>query len=95
MSGASEQSVLNAQWNAAVEAQNTSCKARKPHVLMRPSIGIYGNQWCASYGSDFMEGVCGFGNTPEEAMEDFDKNWTSQTIPAKCPVRGIIRHSKS
>lgn len=84
MTGASEQSVLNAQWNAAVEAQCTAMAARAPHVLMRPSLGPDGNKWSVLYGDNIMEGVAGYGDTPEEAMADFDKNWSSQTLPARC-----------
>ena len=48
---------------------------RKPSVLFRPSIYIDGNQWCALYGKNIQCGVSGFGDSPAEAMEDFDKNW--------------------
>lgn len=40
-----------------------------------------GSKWCALYGPNIMEGVCGFGDTPAEAMSDFDKNWVSQRTP--------------
>ncbi len=83
-----EQGVLNAQWNAAVEAQNTAAAGRAPHVLMRPSLVPDGNKWSALYGNNLMDGVGGFGDTPEEAMADFDKNWSNQTIPARCPDCG-------
>ncbi len=79
-----EQSVLNAAWNAAVEAQNTATAWRAPHVLMRPSLMPDGDKWSALYGDNIMQGVVGYGDTPEEAMADFDKNWLSQTIPARC-----------
>ncbi len=46
-----------------------------PHVLMRPKIQMDGNQWCALYGENLMEGVAGFGDTPELAMVAFDKAW--------------------
>jgi hypothetical protein len=52
--------------------------ANKPHVFMRPFISIDGNQWCALYGKNLQDGVCGFGDTPAEAMSDFDKNWLRQ-----------------
>ncbi|MCW0104448.1 hypothetical protein [Burkholderia pseudomallei] len=34
--------------------------------------------WCALYGPNLMEGVCGFGDSPAEAMADFDKNWLAK-----------------
>ena len=55
----------------------TANEMARPCVLFRPSIGMDGNMWCALYGSNLMEGVAGFGRSPEEAMADFDKNWRS------------------
>jgi hypothetical protein len=75
MSYASEQAVLNAQWNAAQEAQITEQARRAPSVLMQPRISLDGNQWCALYGENLQDGVAGFGDSPEKAMSDFDKNW--------------------
>lgn len=46
-----------------------------PHVLMRPSIRIDGNQWCALYGDNLQDGVSGFGDSPELAMQDFNRAW--------------------
>jgi len=57
--------------------------ANKPHVFMRPAISIDGNQWCALYGKNLQDGVCGFGDTPAEAMSDFDKNWYWQKSRAQ------------
>ena len=53
----------------------------RPSVIYRPSIGIDGNRWCALYGDDLMNGVAGFGDTPAEAMADFDKNWLAEKTP--------------
>ncbi len=53
-----------------------------PHTRMRPRIYPDGNQWCALYGENLMLGVAGFGDTPELACADFDKNWASQTLRA-------------
>lgn len=53
----------------------TAADMRSPSVLMRPSISIDGNQWCALYGENLQDGVGGFGKSPAEAMTDFDKNW--------------------
>ncbi len=58
--------------------QNTAMYQQRPSVLYRPSVGIDGNKWSALYGANLMEGVCGFGDSPEEAMRDFDKNWTTK-----------------
>lgn len=75
MSYASEQGVLNAQYNAAIEAQMTEAARRAPHVLMRPRISIDGDKWCALYGDNIQDGVAGFGASPADAMADFDAAW--------------------
>lgn len=53
-----------------------------PHVLMRPKISIDGNHWCALYGENLQDGVCGFGKSPKEAMESFDMAWTRTLQPS-------------
>jgi hypothetical protein len=75
VSYASEQGVLNAQWNAAEMAFQAEVARCRPHVLMRPSIRMDGNMWCALYGDNLQEGVAGFGISPELAMHDFDAAW--------------------
>ena len=55
----------------------------RPSVLWRPTVAPDGNKWSALYGTNLMEGVCGFGDTPEEAMRDFDKNWREQRCGGK------------
>ena len=51
------------------------CAYQAPHVMMRPKIYPDGNKWCALYGDNIQEGVCGFGDTPANAAYDFDSNW--------------------
>jgi len=46
-----------------------------PSAIYRPSIAPDGNKWCALYGENLAEGVAGFGDTPAEAMADFDAAW--------------------
>lgn len=46
-----------------------------PHVMMRPRIFPDEEAWCALYGENIQEGVCGYGRTPEEAANDFDHVW--------------------
>ena len=53
----------------------------RPCVLYRPTVVPDGSKWSALYGSNLMEGVSGFGDTPAEAMADFDKNWRNQKTP--------------
>ncbi len=75
MSYATEQSVLNNQWNAAQSQQ-------LPSVLYRPRLMADGDMWCALYGDDLQTGVAGFGETPAAAMQAFDEAWIKQKTPA-------------
>lgn len=53
---------------------------QRPSVLYRPAVYPDGNKWCALYGTDLQEGVAGFGDTPAEAMADFDQHWLKERI---------------
>lgn len=67
---------------AAAAVQEAASEFTAPSVLYRPAISIDGNQWCALYGINLQDGVAGFGDSPELAMRDFNKNWN-----AKLPER--------
>ena len=60
----------------------------RPSAIYRPSIGLDGTKWCALYGEDLMNGVAGFGDTPEEAMRDFDQAWLKQRTPVAIRLTG-------
>jgi hypothetical protein len=47
----------------------------RPSVLFRPRLFMDGNRWAALYGENYVDGVAGFGKTPEAAMRDFDRRW--------------------
>lgn len=75
----------NVAYYAQVVADNISYEAAKvaqahaaPSAVYRPSLRKDGNQWCAIYGENVQEGVCGFGDTPAAAMAAFDKAWSEQ-----------------
>ncbi len=57
------------------EQVRTEYMRQRPSVMYRPAIRLDGNQWCALYGDNLQDGVSGFGDSPEAAMADFDKNW--------------------
>ena len=80
MNYATEQSVLNAQWNAAYSTDITAQEQRRPFMLLKPKMYMDGNVWCALYGDNIQEGVCGFGNTPHAASIEFDKAWMGDRI---------------
>lgn len=54
-----------------------------PSSIYKPTLFIDGNQWCALYGSDIQKGVAGFGSSPKEAMDAFDKAWLT---PLEAPI---------
>lgn len=45
----------------------------RPCILLKPELKIDGNKWCALYGDNLQDGIAGFGNSPSDAMHDFDK----------------------
>lgn len=51
------------------------------HTRMRPRVFPDGTKWCALYGDDLMQGIAGFGDTPEEACAEFDKAWSNGPTP--------------
>lgn len=50
------------------------CQRTAPHVIHNAKILKDGNQWCCILG-DLPTGICGFGDTPEKACDEFDKVW--------------------
>jgi hypothetical protein len=58
-------------------AADVAREQMRPCVLFRPALSIDGDQWCALYGGNLQDGVAGFGDTPGEAMSDFDRQWTT------------------
>jgi hypothetical protein len=58
------------------------CKIDRPSVIYRPKLSLDGNYWIALYGDNIQEGVVGLGESPDEAMFHFDKEWEKR-IKAK------------
>ena len=69
-----------AHWHAA--SADLVQYMTEPCVLYRPELSIDGNQWCALYGANLQDGVAGFGDSPELAMQDFNRAWR-QKLPAQ------------
>ena len=46
-----------------------------PSTNFKPKIYKDGNMWCALYGDSIQEGICGFGETPEKAVEAYNRAW--------------------
>lgn len=53
----------------------TEIERQRPHVMMRPRVFPDGDKWCALYGEDLQSGVAGFGNSPDEACNQFNAAW--------------------
>ena len=54
---------------------NYSCEINRPSYIHKPKLSIDGKIWCALYGTNLQDGVAGFGESPELAYQDFDRNW--------------------
>ena len=57
------------------ELSMAAAELQRPAVIFRPAISLDGSAWCALYGANLQDGVAGFGNSPAEAMAEFDKAW--------------------
>ncbi|MBG6172701.1 hypothetical protein IWQ55_000272 [Labrenzia sp. EL_208] len=62
---------------------------QRPSTLLKPQLTVDGNEWCALYGGNLQEGVAGFGVTPAAAMDDFDKNFRTQTATPREPFTAL------
>lgn len=60
---------------AAQAYRDMAMCANEPCVLYRPQLSIDGDHWCALYGENLQDGVCGFGKSPELAMLAFNQAW--------------------
>ena len=58
--------------------QSAACEFTRPAVLFKPKLSRDGNQWCALLGDDLQSGICGFGDSPADAMWDFDREWSKK-----------------
>lgn len=76
---------------AAEEHAQTAREARRPFVLLKPSLYPDGNMWCALYGENIQDGVAGFGDTPEKAAQAFDLAWLNSRANVK--LRGAEQAS--
>ena len=68
---------------AAECSRGASAEQCRPSVLFKPNLSIDGDRWCALYGEDLQRGVAGFGDSPAEAMWDFDRQWGTKIKSTK------------
>ena len=74
--------------NACAKEYDTALENNRPFMLLKPRMYPDGNQWCALYGDNIQEGVCGFGDTPHKASIAFDLAWLNETLPAVNDTKG-------
>jgi len=55
-------------------------------AALKPRIFLDGNQWCCLYGEDIMQGIVGFGATPQHAYGEFYRAWYG--IKPPLPMKG-------
>ena len=63
------------------EAQINYWATKKDYIIveaLRPKIMLDGDKWCCLYGNNLQEGIAGFGNTPNEAVIDFNNAFNRQ-----------------
>lgn len=65
----------------AEAAESAAEQQVRPSVLYRPALSVDGNRYCALYGKDLVVGISGFGDSPEEAMKNFDAAWSEKYQP--------------
>ena len=69
--------ILNREADARYE---TAIRKNRWALILNLPLMRDGNQFCYLYGANLQEGVAGFGDTPELAMLDFDKNFKNTTM---------------
>ncbi len=46
--------------------------------MLKPKLYKNGNKWCVLYGEDIQSGIAGFGETPNEAICDWNSAWVNK-----------------
>lgn len=74
---------LKQEFSLAADAHcRAADEAIRPAVMFKPRLFIDGNQWCALYGDNLQDGVAGFGDSPFDAMANFDAAWVETIKPS-------------
>lgn len=62
----------------AAEYRNQTAQEEKEFKLfsmLKPLLSRDGNQWCVLYGKDLQVIIAGFGNSPHQAIMNFNSEW--------------------
>lgn len=49
--------------------------------MLKPKVFMDGDKWCVLYGDNLQDGVAGFGNTPHDAVIDFNQAFNRNKSP--------------
>lgn len=71
------------QMRIVIDFGRVCSEQMRPSILLKPKLYPDGNQWCALYGKNLQGGVAGFGDTPAQAMIQFDIEYLNATISRK------------
>ncbi len=47
-------------------------------AMLKPTLARDGKQWCVLYGDDLQVGIAGFGDSPYEAILDWNRQWAAE-----------------
>ncbi len=72
------QQAAQTECNAADLKEEAARESCRPFILLKPKVFPDGNQWCALYGDNIQEGVCAFGDSPNQASRNFDLAWQNK-----------------
>jgi|SRR5262249_27869884 len=53
---------------------------RSPAARLRPRMGMIGDFWLAFIGSELRRGASGLGETPRDALQDFNRHFMEPLI---------------
>jgi len=53
---------------------------RSPAAQLRPKLGVVGSIWLAYIGHKLQRGASGLGQTPRDALEDFNRRFMEPLI---------------
>ena len=67
--------IIHAFSMAGRRAEQAASAYDLPSVLYRPKLFPDGNKWCALYGDNLQDGFAAFGESPGDAMHQFDMTW--------------------
>lgn len=43
--------------------------------MLKPKLTMDGDKWCVLYGENLQEGIAGFGDSPHQAILNFNSEW--------------------